>query len=243
MAVSCEYSPYDTEIIESHPNSVEVADLYKMRIAANDTFKFAVLSDIHDSYNELSDAVKSINKQEGLLFVLCCGDLTNAGLNYQYEWYSDIIEKSAYPFISVIGNHDYRSNGHLIYEKIFGPSNYAFTAGNYKFVLFDNVIWENKNRLPRFDWLSSEMTDSVHEKIVVSHIPPWGDQISNKTKDDYDKIIDPSNTVLCLHGHTHNHLDTCYNGVRTIVSEAVNDREYYVISMIRKESSFKRIRF
>ncbi|MBN1144870.1 MAG: metallophosphoesterase [Bacteroidales bacterium] len=237
------YSPYDSDVDKDHPNEEQVKMISNIALSGSDTFKFALLSDIHDNYDDLSDAIKRLNKHTDLSFIACCGDITNSGLAQQFEWYVDVINKSQHPFISLIGNHDYRSNGYRIYQKVFGPSDFSFDAGNYKFVFFDNVVWENDNRSPKFDWLTDQLSDSELPHVILTHIPPWDNQMTGINNLVFRDIVNSENTILCCHGHTHEYADTCYNGVHTIVSEAINDREYYVISLVGKQSFFKRIRY
>ncbi len=237
------YSPYDSDVDRDHLNMNEVKMISNMALPESDTFRFALLSDIHDNYDDLSDAIKRLNKHTDLNFIACCGDITNSGLVQQFEWYVDIINKSKYPIISVIGNHDYRSNGCRVYKKTFGPSDFSFEAGNYKFVIFDNVVWENDNRSPKFDWLTDQLSNSELPHVILTHIPVWDNQMTGINSLVFRNIVNADNTILCCHGHTHEYADTCYNGIHTIVSEAINDREYYVISLVGNQSFFKRIRY
>lgn len=149
-----EYSPYDTPVLSKDMNKTESARISCEMLSPHDTFKFALISDIHDNYDDMADAIKSINREPGLQFVVCCGDITNSGLAREYEWYLEIFERSRYPFITVIGNHDYRSNGLLIFERIFGPPNMSFEEGKYKFVLFTTVLIENNYKSPEYEWLA-----------------------------------------------------------------------------------------
>lgn len=237
------YSPYDSGVNTNHHNHSEVMMISNTALSESDTFKFALLSDIHDNYDDLSDAIKRLNKHRDLSFIACCGDITNSGLAQQFEWYVDVINRSQHPFISIIGNHDYRSNGSRVYRKVFGPSDFSFEAGNYKFVVFDNVVWENDNRSPKYDWLADQLSDSKLPKVVLTHIPPWDNQMTGINNLVFRDVVNPENTILCCHGHTHISADTCYNGIHTIVTEAINDREYYVISLVGNQSSFKRFRY
>lgn len=237
------YSPYDCDVDKDHLNMNEVNMISNMAQSGTDTFRFALLSDVHDNYDDLSDAIKQLNKHADLNFIACCGDITNSGLAQQFEWYVEVINKSQHPFISVIGNHDYRSNGHRVYKKVFGPSDFSFEAGNYKFVIFDNVVWENDNRSPKLDWLTDQLSDSELPHVILTHIPPWDNQMTGINNLVFRNIANTDNTILCCHGHTHEYADTCYNGIHTIVSDAINDREYYVISLVGNQSFFKRIRY
>ena len=59
------------------------------------------------------------------------------------------------PYLTVIGNHDYLSNGEVIYKQMFGDYNYSFEFNKNKFILFDDIIIESNNN-PDFNWLSMQ---------------------------------------------------------------------------------------
>ncbi len=240
-----EYSPYDTEIKKKHLNSEEVSDI-EMTAIQCDTFKFAVISDIHDNYDDLSDAIRQMNLHLDLMFVVCCGDITNSGLAQQFEWYIEMIEKSRIPFITLIGNHDYRSNGSAIYKKAFGPVNFSFKVEGYEFILFDNTIWENNNKCPQYEWLDNELNNDDPEEIshiVICHIPPWGDQMKGNHESQFWNVVNQENAMLCIHGHTHNHKEQIYQGIASLVSDAINDRTYSIVSLCGKHVSIKTYNF
>jgi 3',5'-cyclic-AMP phosphodiesterase len=239
-----EYSPYDTDIKKKHLNSEEISDI-EMTVIQSDTLKFAVIADIHDNYDDLSAAIKRINLHQDLTFVVCCGDITNSGLAQQFEWFIEVIEKSRIPIITLIGNHDYRSNGSAIFKKAFGPVNFSFKIEEYEFVLFDNTIWENNNRSPQYDWLENELNNDSEDisHIVICHIPPWGDQMKGNHESLYCNVVNQDNTLLSIHGHTHNHKEIIYQGIYALVSDAINDRTYSIVSLCEKNISIKTYSF
>lgn len=240
-----EYSPYDSDVKKIQHNTYEIKKIKQnqINVSTSDTFKFAIISDTHEWYDETKEAVNSINRQKGIQFVMCCGDVANAGLAQEYKWYFDGIKKCNYPVITVIGNHDYRSNGKMIFQKLFGSTNNSLVVGAYKFILFDNIIWEGGNKSPLYEWLVDELADTSHFNIVFAHIPPWSDQMEGINKMVFKQIVTPSNTVLCVHGHTHSFSDTKYNGIHTIVSGNIGDREYLIVSMIKTKSLLERVKF
>lgn len=238
-----EYSPYDADVDTENINAAEIAEINRELQSTSDTFKFAVMADIHDYYDEMSEAVSLINELDDIRFVICCGDITSRGLAQEFEWYSAIVKKSKHPFITVIGNHEHRSNGFQIFCKLFGSPNISFTSERYKFILFDNTIWENNNLSPNYEWLIDELADSTRHNIVICHIPPWGDQMFGLNNIVFKEIVTADNTMLCVHGHTHNFYETHYNGIHTLVSEAINDRQFYIVSLTDNSSNIKPISF
>jgi 3',5'-cyclic-AMP phosphodiesterase len=238
-----EYSPYDEGTTVQHKNSDEIFAITSNFLTCDDTITIALLSDIHDNYDDMADAIVSMNKRGDLQCVICCGDITNFGLAREYEWYVKTINQSKYPFITVIGNHDHRSNGYSNYRKVFGQANLSFASTCYKFILFDNTVWENNNTSPQFTWLEKELEDSTHFNIVVTHIPPFSDQMIGIYGDEFNRIVNAHNTILCLHGHDHTFRETCYNGIHSVVSDAIDARQYLVIKLIHHQSLVQHIYF
>lgn len=247
LLLSCddwfEFSPYDSDINKQHLNLNEASTLEKNKFNS-DTLKFAVISDIHDNYDNLSAAISRINLHNDLKFVVCCGDITNSGLLQQFEWFIDIVRKSEVPFFTLIGNHDHRSNGKDIYKEAFGDMNFTFQTDGYEFICFNNTVWENKNRTPEYEWLNGELSnDNNLEHIVICHIPPWHDQMSGNNESLFNTVVTPENTMLCIHGHTHNYEERIYQGIPTLVSDAINDRRYCIVSISGKSVSIKLFSF
>lgn len=238
-----EYNPYDTDVKTHDINAEGSAGITGKISSESDTLKFVLFSDIHDNYDDILDAINCINNQHGLQFAVCCGDITNAGLKQEFEWYGDIANKSKIPVITLIGNHDYLSNGYQIYKRIFGQSNMSFIAGKYKFILFDDIIWEKNNQMPDYAWLAGELSDTGTHNIVLAHIPPFSEEMQGAYYLGYSQVVDSCNTILCLHGHCHSFAETTFNGIHTIVSAAINDREYYIVNLIGGQSFIERVSF
>jgi len=191
----------------------------------------------------MSDAIKSINRQKGLQFVICCGDVTNLGLAQEYQWYLDIADGSDYPVITVIGNHDCLSNGYSVYTRLFGWPDFSFIAGRYKFILFDNIVWEKNNRGPDYSWLAGEVAEGDYLNVLLSHIPPDSDEMEEEHDKSGSNPVDSLNTILRIHGHTHGFRETVYEGIPMVVSADIEDREYYIVNLVGEQSVVKRIRF
>ncbi|WP_439131945.1 metallophosphoesterase family protein [Polaribacter sp.] len=207
--ISCdnffEYTVYDAEVKEEHKHttSKNLDQLKNIKVNGTD-FKFAFLTDGHYYYDNLKTVVDHINKNDEIQFVIFGGDITEQALLKEYEIFYDIMHHLKKPYLTVIGNHDYNSNGNLIYSRMFGDYNYTFQFNNNKFILFDDIVWESK-KTPDFDWLSSELnnTNAFNEVFVIAHIPPNGDQFTNEMSATYKNIMTNNNVPLSIHGHTH----------------------------------------
>lgn len=237
-----EFSPYDTPASSRHLN-YSSAELIQKNHVPKDTFRLAVFSDPHSYYDDLYGAIKSINKQSGLNFVICAGDITEAGLAQEFQWYWDIAGTCRYPVVTAIGNHDYRSNGISLFKRWFGDTNYSFVAGKYRFILFDDIVWENNNTSPNFDWLKNTLADSLHYNIIITHIPPWTDQLEGPYSAKFNGLITQSNTMFVIHGHLHSHSQLKYKGVHTLIPGSVSEKGYNIIALVKDTAFVTRVNF
>lgn len=146
-----DYSPYDIDIERTTLNNTNTEIISTNILKSKDTLKFAVISDSHKWYDQLHEAVNSINEQDGIHFVVCLGDITNWGNAQEYEWYLSEVKRLKYPIITLIGNHDYLGNGSKVYKRMFGDTNFTFKVEDYTFIAFDDVVWEKNNESPDFE--------------------------------------------------------------------------------------------
>jgi len=223
-----EYSPFDTLVRQRESNR---KNINKIDATSVDTLVFVFMADSHIFYDELKDAVACINADPSVRFVVVGGDITSLGLAQEYEWYYEIMKKLKVPFVTAIGNHDYLSNGQKVYNKMFGPTNFTFGVGNYLFIVFDDVVWENNNRSPEFSWLSRQLSDTVHFKLLVTHIPPWSDQLEHSYQPVFKQILSDGKPLVALFGHTHAFDSGQYTGVTYAVTGTIEDRTYLKVTL------------
>ena len=247
LASSCdnliEYSPFDTDIKSRGLNIKQAEKIVNNPDLPSDTLKFSLFSDTHENYDDLSDAIKSINSRTDLQFAVSCGDITCSGLVQEYEWYLETAGDLNYPLITVIGNHDYLANGLDIYTKLFGDPNISFVCGKYKFIVFDCAMREKYNVSPKYEWLISELSDSSHIKVFISHIAPFAEDVDHLNRLVIKNILESGKVKLCLHGHFHSFRDVYYNDIHTIVAGEIKNREYYIIKLIDDQSFVETIKF
>jgi len=205
--------------------------------------KFVMFSDVHENYDEMSGAIASINNLPDISFILCGGDVTNSGLSREFEWYAEIMKESHYPLITVIGNHDCMANGLTIFNRMFGPPNISWRVGRYKFILFNRVIWENHNRSPDYEWLREEVNDTSSINILASHVPPQSEDIGSLHRIIYDQIVDSTKIILNLHSSAHKYFEYFRNGIHTLITTEIKDREFYIIKIFGRETLIERYNF
>ena len=239
-----EYSPFDTDVKSRGLNLLSAARISQKTYSETDTLKIVVFTDTHEEYNDLSDAIASINSLPDIDFAMCLGDVTVFGYEHEFQGYIDIIEELKYPLLTVIGNHDYLGNGFTVYKRIFGDPDMSVITGKYKFVLFDDVIWENNNRSPRYEWLRDELSDDTYHNIVAAHIPPFTGEIGDLHRMVYNQIVNGSSTFMAMYGQFHFYNLEPYNGINNTLNVAsIDKREYCLIELINDTAIVKRIKF
>lgn len=238
-----EYSPYDIEVSEEDLNAQNIESLNTQ----DDTVVFAVISDTHSHYSDFTDAVEYINDMKDVDFAVVCGDITDAGLSTEFEWYGKIVKKLNVPYFTVIGNHDYRSNGGLIFREMFGSTNYYFDYAGYRFVCFDDVVWENDNATPDFEWLKEVLSPldsaTAQPTILFAHIPPTGDQLIGEKGDQMNQIISESSVSMCIYGHEHNFHYESSNNKEFLTLSSMNKKEIVRVQIVDTRISFNKIYF
>ncbi len=202
-----EFSPYEADVNSEYKNTTK-KNLRKIEnIQINsDTFSFAFFTDIHYHYNSLKTVINDINKRNNIQFVIIGGDIADRALLKEYQIFYDIMKNLNKPYLTVIGNHDYNSNGEIIYKQMFGDYNYSFEFNHNKFILFDDVVWES-NKNPDFAWLSTQLADNAlfNQVFVIAHIPPFAEQFDNNMENTYATLMKENNVKLSIHGHIHSY--------------------------------------
>ena len=238
-----QYSPYDANTEHSNVNSQNIAKILSKQ-QPGDSLVFIAISDTHTDYSDLRAAVTTINEMEGISFVLVCGDITDWGLFNEFDDYYHLISRLNIPFITQIGNHDYLSNGKLIFNKMFGPTNFYFDIGNYRMVVFDNVVWENGNQEPNFDWF--QQTLNVPEgmtSIACYHIHPWDPQLDNGYADKMKGIIENNPVILSIFGHGHDYREEVMNNRRYLMVPDITMRNMAKITLANKTATVQILSF
>lgn len=243
-----EYSPYAANVKSSYKGTHEknMNYLIKADSIQNEEIKFAVIADSHYNYHELNEAIVNINSRNDIDFVIANGDIADHGYLKEYELFHINMDKLIQPYFTVIGNHDYRSNGIKIYKEMYGEPNRSFTFNNDLFILFDDVFWES-GKNPDFEWLKSELSASYQydHVFVICHIPPYGSQFTDECEEEYKQLMLQYNVDLSIHGHIHNYRygDYYNDGMNYLAVETIIEKEYGLITVNSDEVLVESIKY
>jgi len=132
-------------------------------------FKIAILSDVQSALPEVGDIYTRMNQEEGLVFVLSTGDLTEQGSKEQLEEYQLRLHGLEVPFFSTIGNHELFTSGPPFHD-YFGRGNFHFEYRGVSFTLLDSASSTLDPIV--YDWLDDWLgrgRRSLH--LVGMHVP------------------------------------------------------------------------
>ena len=224
------YSPYEAGLEQAYHGTTEknLAKIQAIDVGDSKTFKIALLSDPHYHYGKLEDAITHINADPSYVFAIVAGDLTENGLKQEFVFFHETMAKLKIPYITVIGNHDYLSNGELLYNQMYGTYNYTLVFNNTKFVLFDNNTIESEKE-PNFDWFASELVnDKGYDHVIpLAHVPPYDVQMEKYHKK-YHELVSRNNIPVSIHGHRHDFSveDVYGDGIKYVTISSPQKRTY-----------------
>ena len=209
---SCEMfeaHPYDAHI--SGERGVNKRNISRIEdsLRGKKSFRFAMISDTQRWYDETEDAVKALNKRDDIDFVVHGGDFSDFGMTKEFIWQRDILGKLKVPYVSAIGNHDHLGTGEHVFRKIFGETNYAFTAGNVRFIVLNTnaLDYDYSEPIPNFIFLDDQKANfptEAEKTIFLMHCAPGSEIFNNNVAKVFEQyVLSFPNTQFCLYGHSH----------------------------------------
>jgi 3',5'-cyclic-AMP phosphodiesterase len=209
--------------------------------------RIAILTDTHLWYDELQGAVERLNADSSLDFVIVAGDVTKFGYAEEYRLFADIMGGVHAPVLVGVGNHDLQADGEALYERLFGPTDFAFAWRGYEFVFFDDNARGIEQGVPDWEWLDSAMAsagDSLRV-IPVCHAPPYTDQLDSAQSLRLVELYAKNRAVIAIGGHTHSYdFGTPFgDGIPYLTPDDIGDRNYVVITLSDGEVAVERVYF
>lgn len=242
-----EFHAYDTRIDGARNIHARTIPLIEERTASKSVIRFVFLSDTQRWYDEFEDAVECINSLADIDFVIHGGDMTDWGLNEEFERQRDILEKLNVPYVALIGNHDCIATGRVVYEKIFGPAHFAFTAGRFRFVCSNTnaLEYNDFDPVPDMDFLDRELASYPAEAahtVAVMHAAPLTEQLfGHKAFAFHEALMRFPSLQFCLNGHGHKFEthDTFEDGMLYIQSDCIFERNLLIFTLTEDGYSYE----
>ncbi len=242
LLVGCEnlfdYSPYSIESGSQQRTAIHLSRVENASLPHFEPFRFALTADTHAYYDQADQLVHVLNQRHDIAFLLIAGDLTDYGLQQEYQWKTDILDNLTIPYLTAIGNHDALNNGKENYQAFFGGFDYSFVYNQVKFVVLNSNSWEFANTVPRLDWLQAELDNDFlyQHQIVLTHIGPYDQRFTSQPSQDYLAVLKQYFVSLVAAGHDHLHTyseEALSNGqtISYLTTGTVKDSAYVVVTV------------
>lgn len=143
------------------------------------------------------------------------------------------------PCIALIGNHDCLATGQEVFQRIFGETNFAFTAGDTRFICLNTnaMEYDYSVPVPDFDFMEHQLTHlppGVVRAVWVMHVRPGEFQFNNNVKKAFEYyILRSPGLPFCLYGHEHTaRVDDLFgDGVLYYQCPDIGKRTYLLFTM------------
>lgn len=253
LFVGCqvEYHPYDTRIegeTDINPRHIEQIEAI---CAEKNEVRFAVISDTQRWYDELAASVAALNQRDDLDFVIHAGDLSDFGMRAEFERQRDILNRLKVPYVVLLGNHDCLATGEDIYQKMFGPFDFCFTAGKVRFVClntnsleFDHTI--SVPNLTFMEYAIRNFPDGCDKSVVVMHASPDSEQFDKGLTNAFHRHVAAMPGIqCCIHGHGHGYrIDDIFDdGINYIMCPQIEKKAYLLFTINDQDYELEQVFF
>lgn len=246
-----EYHPYQTSV--SGKTGINVRNCE--RIAANCSgrrqIRFVFMTDTQRWYDQTRDAVKAINRLDSIDFVILGGDMTDFGLRKEFCLMRDIFEKLDVPYVSLIGNHDCIGTGEDVFRKIFGPTDFAFTAADTRFICLNTnaLEYDYSTDIPDMRFIENQvsgMPDGIKHTVAVMHVRPNAYEFNHNLSVPFHNALKRAvGLEFCLFGHEHRTVEEELfdDGIPYIGCTCIEDREFLLFTINENGYEYRKVDF
>ena len=185
-----------------------------------------MISDTQRWYDETEKAVEALNARDDIDFVLHGGDLSDFGLKKEFMWQRDILNRLRVPYVCLLGNHDCQGTGEAVFEKIFGPSDFAFTAADVRFVCLN--------------------TNAMEYDYFAMHVRPYDFQFNNNVAKVFEHyVVRFPQPLCCIFGHEHRWIeeDIFGDGMMYYGCPNIEKRTYILYTLTPDGYSYEKVDF
>lgn len=129
-----------------------------------ENFSFFVVSDMH-YYNKnpkFGEKLDKLRQEYNAEFLIINGDISQSGLEKQFNLFLDDMKNYDGNIYPVLGNHDTYHNGSKIFGKLLGKFIYSFEIGNTKLIFLDTSTGTFGKK--QKEWYENELS---HDKLCI----------------------------------------------------------------------------
>ncbi len=244
LASCLEYSPnaLPTADAERDLNRKAITRLQAQPRGAADAIRFAVVGDVHYSYDELGDAVDRLNAMEGVDFVVQIGDLTDVGTIQEYRLAKGRFDALRVPYLVVLGNHDMLGRGDEIFDRMFGMRDGTFEYRAARFLMIDTNSREYGfgEGVPRLASLAAALhvdegaasaPPLAAPTFLFAHVPPTSSDFDPDQLPQFLGLLQQGRVTGAFYGHEHSCREGYEGGVPWWIVDAVARRTLLVVAV------------
>lgn len=190
---------------------------------SSEPFRFALLSDVQEAIDRVSDVYDKVNGLRDVRFLLGAGDLTQRGARDELERFQRELLRLRVPYFTTLGNHELGTNPDLFHE-YFGRGNFQFRFHGVAFTLLDDASATLDPTV--YDWLEGWLESARRDvHVVAMHIPPI-DPIGVRngswaSRNEAAKLLGrlaEGRVDLTLYGHVHSYYSFDNAGIPAFIS-------------------------
>lgn len=246
-----EYHPYDLDIHGETGINAKNIQLIEEKLHGKEKISFAVISDTQRWYDETQEVVDVINKRNDIDFVVHTGDISDFGMKLEFEKQRDILNVLRVPYVCLLGNHDCLATGQEVFNRIFGPENFSFTAGNTHFICLNTnaLEFDYSTAIPDFTFLKDELKnlpDHVTKTVVAMHARPFSEQFNNNVAEVFHHYLKQfPGLQFCIYGHGHSIQadDLFKDGIMYYECTCIHKRAYLYFTINENEYTYEVVDF
>lgn len=242
LCSGCEWfedHPYDGKVHGETGINAKNISLIEETCRNKEVIRYAFTGDTQRCYDDTEKFVKAINARDDIDFVIHGGDVSDFGLTKEFLWMRDLMNKLDVPYVVLLGNHDCLGNGEQVFRKTFGAYNFAFMAGDTKFVCLNTnaIEFDYSIPVPDFEFIEQELTNNNpdHQRTVVAmHAPPFDSQFNNNVARVFQRYIKEFPQLqFCMNAHTHrlSESELFEDGVIYYGSENISKKSYLLFTL------------
>lgn len=195
-----------------------------------ENFSFLVVSDVH-YYKENPQFGKKLDKlrqKHNAEFLIVNGDISQSGLEKQFNTFSDDMKNYNGNIYPVLGNHDVYHNGSKTFGKLLGKFIYSFEIGNTKFIFLDTSTGTFGKK--QKEWYENELSCDkqiivfTHYNFVTGTVQEFVSMTNAEDEYYFFDINDKYNVKYVVSGHLHQNNEKIIRSIK-----------YQTLTTLRKE--------